>query len=156
MNKTKTAAILSLGLIVPRPIPAAVHKAAHARGARQATDGSGYAAYIEGRKARLAGSLKRRTDAIERRFMEESRFRARQRDERVSFEQKLDREEAQFLDSLAAMPRERRGEAYSAFYDKMRSERRGFADRMREEGRHFREELIAARAASARRALGQE
>ena len=60
------------------------------------------------------------------------------------------------MDSLPAMPRERRGEAYSAFYDKMRAERRGFADRMREEGRRFREALIAARAASARLATGQE
>ncbi len=155
MKTTKTAAILSLGLIVPRPLMAAAHKAA-AHGARRAPAESGYAAYIEGRKTRLAEGLKRRTDAIERRFMEESRFRAKQRDERVGFEQKLEREETQFMDSLPAMPRERRGEAYSAFYDKMRAERRGFADRMREEGRHFRESLIAARAALARPVAGQE
>lgn len=132
MTKRWTTVLLGLGLLAP------VKGSAQGRAAgSDSADASDYAQYISERKERTAQYLARRIASIEERAEEDARMRVQLKDERIGFERKLAQEESTFLDSLAAMPREARGNAWDAFHQKVRQERTDFSAHMRQESHAF-------------------
>ena len=132
MNKLRPSLLLGAALAFP------AGSAARGAGIQgNVPESSSYQRYIAERKERAEQSLARRLAGIEKRFSESSGMRAKQKDERVLFEKKMEREEEAFLDGLPRMSREDRGSAWDGFREKRAKERTAFYERLRQEGRAF-------------------